>query len=376
MPSDPTGPAEWVAERMHRIDASGIRKIFDLAAGLQDKTDLSIGQPHFSTPEPIRRALIEAVEVGHNGYSPSAGIAPLREALQMHIEQSYGHADRQVLVTSGTSGGLVLALCTLVNPGDEVILFDPGFVSYRHLVTLAGGTSILVDTYPDFHVDVDRVADAITERTKAIVYNSPGNPTGAMDDPDTIDALARLAADRGVVLISDEIYSRFCYDQPFHSPAVANPSVLVIDGFSKSHSMTGWRLGFSHGPAEIIEQMIKLQQFTFVCAPHPVQHAGLAALDVDISHHVIDYRRKRDMLVERLEPHFRVGGGAGAFYLFLEPPGGQGTAFVHRAIERGLLIVPGHVFSTRDSHVRVSFAVDDDVLQAGADLLTELAQST
>ena len=374
--SDHPGPGGWIADRMHHIDASGIRRIFDLAAGLDQAVDLSIGQPHFSTPEPIRRALAHAVENGHNGYSPSPGIPPLREALQQRIDSQHGHHDRRVMVTSGTSGGLVLALCCLVEPGDEVILFDPGFMMYQHLVTLAGGTAVTVDTYPSFSVDVDRVAAAITDRTKVIVYNSPGNPTGAMDDPATIDALARLAENNNIALISDEIYSRFCYDQPFHSPASTNPATLVIDGFSKSHSMTGWRLGFAHGPEEIIEQMIKLQQFTFVCAPHPVQWAGMAALDVDIAEHVDDYRRKRDRLVERLSGHFEIGGGAGAFYLFLAPSGGNGTEFVHRAIERGLLIVPGSVFSSSDSHIRVSFAVDDPTLEAGADLLIELAQQS
>jgi len=370
---DPRGPGDWIADRMNHIDASGIRRIFDLAAGMDRTVDLSIGQPHFATPEPVRRALADAVEAGHNGYSPSPGIPPLLNSLQQQIDADHQHDDRRAMVTSGTSGGLVLALCSLVEPGDEVILFDPGFMMYRHLVTLAGGTSVTVDTYPDFAVDVDRVADAITDRTKAIVYNSPGNPTGAMDDPGTIDDLARLAARRNIVLISDEIYSRFCYDRPFHSPASANPQTLVIDGFSKSHSMTGWRLGFAHGPAVIIDQMIKLQQFTFVCAPHPVQWAGLAALDVDISEHVEDYRRKRDRLVERLSGHFGIGGGHGAFYLFLEPPGGNGTEFVERAIENGLLIIPGAVFSNRNSHIRVSFAVDDQTLEAGAELLIGLA---
>ncbi len=367
-------PGDWIADRMHLIDASGIRRIFDLAASIENKIDLSIGQPHFETPEPIRRALADAVEAGHNGYSPSPGIAPLRDALQQQVDNQYQHDDRQLMVTSGTSGGLVLALLCLVEPGDEVIVFDPGFMMYRHLVHLAGGTVVTVDTYPDFDVDVDRVAAAITNRTKAIVYNSPGNPTGAIDLPGTIDDLARLAERHDIVLISDEIYSRFCYDRPFHSPATTNPNTLVIDGFSKSHSMTGWRLGFAHGPASIIEQMIKLQQFTFVCAPHPVQWAGLAALDVDVSPHVEDYRNKRDRLVETLSGHFHIGGGAGAFYLFLEPPGGNGTRFVEQAIARGLLIVPGSVFSQHDSHIRVSFAVDDQTLDTGANLLVQLAQ--
>lgn len=362
----------WIADRMQQIEASGIRRIFDLAAGLDSSIDLSIGQPHFPTPAPVRAALTQAVEEGRNGYSPSPGILPLREALQKRIDRQFTHADRSVMVTSGTSGGLVLALCSLVNPGDEVILFDPCFVMYRHLVTLAGGTTRLVNTYPDFQIPVEQVREAINERTKVIICNSPANPTGAVASAAALEALAQLAAEHEIALISDEIYSRFCFDAPFVSPASFNERVLVVDGFSKSHSMTGWRLGFAHGPAELIEQMIKLQQFTFVCAPQPVQWAGLAALDVDIGDHIADYRRKRDYLVERLQDRYSITGGEGAFYLFLQTPTGSGTEFVTRAIEKNLLLIPGDIFSPQDTHFRISYAVDDDTLEQGAEILLEL----
>jgi aspartate aminotransferase/aminotransferase len=364
----------WIADRMRRMDASGIRKVFDLAAKMTDPINLSIGQPHFDTPEPIKQALYRAVAEGKNAYSQTQGIAPLIDRLQQSIDQEFGHADRKVFISSGTSGGLMLALCALVNPGDEVIVFDPWFVMYKHLTTLAGGKVVEIDTYPEFRIDIEKVRQAITPRTKAILVNSPGNPTGAVADESTMRALGLLAAEKNVALISDEIYRAFCYDAPFASPARWNEQTIVIDGFSKSHSMTGWRLGWVHGPAHVIQQMLKLQQFTFVCAPHPVQYAGLAALDHAIDDRVADYRRKRDLMVSRLRDSYRISGAQGAFYLFLEAPWGTGSQFVAEAIRNNLLIIPGNVFSPRDTHFRVSYAADDRTLDRGCEVLLRLAR--
>src|SRR6516165_1687538 len=322
----------WIADRMRRIDASGIRKVFDLAARMTDPINLSIGQPHFDTPEPIKQALVRAVAEGKNAYSQTQGIAPLLEKIQHAVDAQYGHADRKVFISSGTSGGLMLALSVLVNPGDEVIVFDPWFVMYSHLTTLAGGKVVEVNTYPDFRIDIDRVRAAITPRTKVILCNSPANPTGAVARPEELEALARLAQEKNVALISDEIYRVFCYDRPFVSPACWNDQTIVIDGFSKSHSMTGWRIGWAHGPEHVIQQMLKLQQFTFVCSPHPVQYAGLAAWDYDVSDRVAEYKAKRDYMVGELKNAFKIHGGEGAFYLFLKAPWGSGSEFVAEAI--------------------------------------------
>jgi aspartate aminotransferase/aminotransferase len=179
----------WIAERMHQIDASGIRKVFDLAAKMKDPINLSIGQPHFDTPEPIKRAMCDAVAAGRNAYSQTQGIAPLIEKLQARVDAEFGHRDRKLFLTSGTSGGLMLSLSVLVNPGDEVIFFDPYFVMYKHLVTLAGGKSVVIDTYPDFRIDLDKLRAAITPRTKAILFNSPCNPTGRVATTEEIRGL-------------------------------------------------------------------------------------------------------------------------------------------------------------------------------------------
>ena len=364
----------WIAARTCSFDSSGIRKVFDLARQLKDPINLSIGQPDFDVPERVRDELIQAVQTGKNGYALTQGMPVLRDKLQERIDDQYGHADRKVFVCSGTSGGLVLCLLSMVDPGDEVILFDPYFVMYEPLTQLVGGKPVLIDTYPDFRIDLNRVESAITSRTKLIVLNSPANPTGVTATPDEIRGLAELAARHDVALVSDEIYREFCYDAPFDSPARYNERTLVIDGFSKSHAMTGWRLGFVHGPSDVIDTMIKLQQYTFVCAPQPAQWAGAVALDVDISEHIAAYRRKRDLLLAGLAEDFDVVAPGGAFYAFPRSPWGSGSEFVARAIENNLLVIPGNIFSRHDTHFRISYAADDRVIERGVEVLRHLAR--
>jgi aspartate aminotransferase/aminotransferase len=364
----------WIAKRTQSFDASGIRKVFDLGAKMTDPIDLSIGQPDFDVPEEVRRAAIHAIQSGRNGYALSQGMPVLREKLQQRIQQQYGHDDRQVFVTCGTSGGLVLAMLALLDPGDEVIVFDPCFVIYDSMAAVVGGKVVYVDTYPDFRIDLDRVADAITPGTKLIIFNSPANPTGVVAGREEVRGLARLAAERDVVLLSDEIYRDFCYNEPLVSPAEYNPQVLVVDGFSKSHAVPGWRLGFAHGPAAIIGEMIKLQQYSFVCAPQPAQWAGAVAMDVDVSEHIEAYRGKRDMLLAGLADDYEVVHPGGAFYVFPKLPWGTGMEFVARAIDHNLLIIPGNIFSRRDTHFRISYAAADAVIERGIEVLKKLAR--
>lgn len=365
----------WIADRMRMIDASGIRRAFDMAKAMKDPINLSIGLPDFDVAEPIKAAAIEAIEEGFNAYTVTQGIPELRGRLQQDIDRQFGHADRQVLITSGTSGAFLLALSCVINPGDEVILFDPYFVMYRHLVTLAGGTSVLIDTYPDFRIDPEKVAAAITPRTKCLLVNSPANPTGVVASAEEMRALAELCKRKNILMISDEVYRAFCYDHPFATPATWNDDVLVVDGFSKSHAMTGWRLGYAHGPARLIQEMAKLQQFSYICAPSIVQRAGAAAIDVDLTPQVDAYRKKRDKVVAALSADYEFPHPDGAFYVFLRAPWGTGSEFVAEAIRHNLLIIPGSVFSRRDTHFRISYAVDDRILDRGLGVLRELAQS-
>lgn len=362
-----------IADRMKGITISGIRRIFELAKHLTDVVDLSIGQPHFDVPDSIKRAAKQAIDAGKNGYTVTQGIPALRDRLGEMLRQKYSHPDRTVMITSGTSGGLVLALMSLVNPGDEVIAFDPYFVMYPNLVTLCGGRLVTVDTYPDFQIDLARLEAAFTPRTKAVIINSPANPTGVVISPERLRGVAELCRRRDVVLISDEIYHAFCYDSSFHSPAEFDDAVLVVDGFGKTYGMTGWRMGFAHGPKWLIDQMSVLQQFTFVCAPSIAQEATLAALDFDVSPIIEDYRRKRDRICDGLSGRYNFVRPAGAFYVFVRSPRGSATEFVEEAIRQNLLVIPGSTFSRRDTHFRISFAAADATIERGIDVLNRLA---
>ena len=360
---------------MRSIEVSGIRKVFDLAAHLKDPVNLSIGQPDFDVPEAVRKAAHQAIDQRKNGYTVTQGIAELRAKLQADIRKHYsGHKDREVFITSGTSGGLVLTLLCTINAGDEVIIFDPYFVMYPHFITLAGGKAVVIDTYPDFQIDVNKVKAAITPRTKAIIVNSPSNPTGVVYSRETLRDVAVLCREKNIVLVSDEVYRAFCYDEPFASPAEFNEDVVVVDGFSKAYGMTGWRLGFCHGPRRLMEEMIKLQQFTYVCAPSIVQHAGVAALDVDVSPYVADYKQKRDRIVDGLKDRFEIARPGGAFYVFPRAPWGTGSSFVAEAIRNNLLIIPGITFSKADTHFRISYAASDKTLNRGIEILNQLAR--
>lgn len=364
----------WLADRIASFDSSGIRRVFDLAAKMANPINLSIGQPDFAVPDEIKEAAIAAIRADKNGYSVTQGVPQLRDTLQARVDAELNQSDRRVLVTSGTSGALMLAILGLVNPGDEVILFEPYFVMYPTLVSLVGGVPVYVDTYPDFRIDVERVAAAITPRTKLILLNSPGNPTGAVAGEAEVRALAELAAKHNIALISDEIYREFCYDAPFTSPTRWNDQSIVIDGFSKTYGVTGWRLGFVHGPSAIIDKFTMLQQYTFVCAPHPLQFAAVAALDIDMSSYVNAYRRRRDMVVDGLSAAgYEVTKPGGAFYVFPKAPGREsGGQFVGRAIGEELLIIPGSIFSRRDTHFRISYAASEKMIDRGLAVLRKL----
>lgn len=365
----------WIAQRTQHVDSSGIRKVFDLAAQLKNPINLSIGQPDFPVPEPIKQAAVDAINSDKNGYSLTQGVPALRERLQAEVDAQYGHDDRRVLVTSGTSGALVLSLLAMVNPGDEVICFDPYFVMYPALTGMVGGKIVPVDTYPDFHIDLAKVEAAITPRTKLILFNSPANPTGALASEEEARGLAELAAKHNIAIVSDEIYRRFCYDAPLASPARFNDQTIVVDGFSKTYGVTGWRLGFVHGPSAIIDKMTMLQQYTYVCAPQPLQWATLAALDVDMTPYVDTYRERRNLLLDGLrDTGYEVAQPGGAFYVFPKAPWGTGSEFVAKAIENELLIIPGNIFSARDSHFRISYAATVETIERGLDVLRKLVK--
>lgn len=344
---------------------------------MKDPVNFSIGQPDFDVPEPLKEEAIKAIAAGGNKYSQTAGDTVLKEKIAGLVQEEFGWDKPAVLVTSGVSGGLLLAFMALVNPGDEVIIPDPYFVMYKHLVNMLGGKCVFVDSYPTFQLTMEKISRAITSKTKMIIVNSPCNPTGVVYSEEQIKALAEIAAEKDVLVITDEIYDKFCYEGT--CPSIANyyKKILLLRGFSKSYAMAGWRLGFAAADEslkDVIEQMTKIQQYTFVCAPSPFQKAAIAALDYDVSDLVAAYRKKRDLIYEGLKDKFEMVKPGGAFYAFVKAPAGGATKFVEKAIANNVLIIPGNVFSEKDTHFRISYATSDEKIEQGIEILRRLAR--
>jgi len=365
-----------ISKRMNKIDSSGIRKVFNLAAQLEKPINLSIGQPDFDVPQEIKQVAINAINAGFNKYTQTEGILELRERVSQKLKEknNINVSAEDVLITSGVSGGLFLAFYALLDRQDEAIIFDPYFTMYKHLINFIDAIPKYINTYPDFSLNIDQVKNAITEKTKVIVINSPANPTGKTYSQKELESLANLAKENDLVVISDEVYEEFMYDEKPFSIGSIYDKTITLNGFSKTYAMTGWRLGYAAGPGEILQEMSKLQQYSFVCAPSFAQLAGIKALECDVSEYICQYRKKRDLVYEGLKDHFQVEKPGGSFYIFPQVEGITATAFVEKAIEKGVLIIPGNVFSEQDTHFRLSFTASNETLEKGIEVLIELAK--
>lgn len=389
-----------LAARADAVQESVIRKVFEGARDIQNPINLSIGQPDFPVPEPIKQAAAKAILDNLNGYAPNRGIDPLLRRTARHLKEDVGWdvsplprgepGQAGLMITQGTSGALVCAAMAMLDPGDEIIIPDPYFVLYPRLGEMTGGLAVPCDTYPDFRMTAARVERLITPRTKAVLLCSPGNPCGVVSTEQECRDLLELCRRKNVLLISDEIYDEFTFPESRTSPrpgtgAMVCPSparlpgaqedVLLIRGFGKTLGCTGWRLGYVAGPAPLIDKMVKMQQHIYICAPTPLQYGAVEAFDVDLAGLIERFRRRRDMVHERLSSVTEVPYPGGAFYAFAAVPPRMGltaTQFMERARARRVLVVPGYAFSARDTHFRISYAVKDEILAEGLDILVGL----
>ncbi|MDX2147757.1 MAG: pyridoxal phosphate-dependent aminotransferase [Planctomycetota bacterium] len=385
-----------ISARSAAINGSGIRRVFDEAARATNPVRLYIGQPDFPVDDRIKRAACEAIRDDINGYSPTQGVKPLLDRVQSHLRWDLGWScgpglATDLAVVSGTSAALFLACMALLNPDDELILPDPYFVAYPHMVELCGGKPVLCDTYPDFRLTAARVEPLLTPRTKAVLVCSPGNPSGVVSSRQELADLVDLCRSRNIVLISDEIYDEFTFPEFRTDPAAGDSKVmrcpsaarlpgasectLLVRGFGKTYGVTGWRLGYIAGPTRLVSEIRKLQQYTYVCPPTPLQLGVVAAFDVDMNAHIGAYQARRDLVLRMLTPHTEVATPGGAFYAFVRVPdrlGIGGEGFYKRARERNVFIVPGHAFSERDTHFRLSYATTKRDLDEGLPILAEL----
>jgi aminotransferase len=359
----------------HTITAcppSGIRRFFDIAAEMDDVISLGVGEPDFVTPWRVREAGIYALERGYTTYTSNAGLPRLRELICADLAARYG-ADydpgAECLITTGVSEGLDLALRVLLNPGDEVIIPEPCYVAYEPCVRFAGGIPVPVPTrWEDgFAIDTELVRAAITERTTAVLIGSPANPTGAVQPRAALQALAGLAEEHDLYLVSDEIYDRLTYTGTHTCLGTlpgARDRTVLLGGFSKAHAMTGWRVGWICAPAPVAELCVRVHQYTMLCAPHVSQMAAVEALenaDDDVAEMVADYDRRRRVFVKGLrEIGLDCPEPGGAFYAFpsIRSSGLDSAAFAERLLhEQRVAVVPGDVFGpSGEGHVRCSYA--------------------
>lgn len=361
------------------VPFSGIRRFFDIAASMQDVVSLGVGEPDFVTPWSVREAAIYSLERGQTTYTSNYGLLELRREISRYLNKRYKveyNPEGEILVTVGVSEGLDLAMRVLLNPGDEVLIPEPCYVSYRPCVALAGGVPVGVETHSDakFAVSAEQLKAACTERTKAILLGYPSNPTGAVLSREQIVEIINFARERGLYVISDEIYDRLTYEG-IHTCVASVPGAreitILLNGFSKAHAMTGWRIAYACAPEHILKMMMKIHSYTMLCAPITGQIAAVEALkhaEREVEEMVAHYRQRRRLIVDGLNKlgltcHMPLG----AFYAFpsIESTGLTAEQFAERLLlEERVAVVPGTAFGAGgERHIRCSYATSVDKLE-------------
>ena len=369
--------------KVERIPASGIRRFFDLVSGVEGVISLGVGEPDFVTPERFREAAIRSIKEGRTKYTSNYGIQPLRQAISEHTARLRGvtyEPEGEILVTVGVSEAVDLALRATLNEGDEVIIADPSYVAYVPGIVLAGGVPVPVATVEehDFRLRPEDVARAITPRTRAILLGFPNNPTGGVLTEDDLRGLARLADEHDLLVYADEIYDRLVYGGE-HRSIITLPGMrertVYLAGFSKSYAMTGWRVGYACAPAEVIEQMMKIHQYTVMCVPTAAQYAALEALrtgEDEVRRMVGEYDRRRKVMWRRFnEMGLQCFEPRGAFYCFpnITSTGMTDDEFAERLlVEEKVVTVPGNAFGERGrGHVRACYATSLEKIEEACD---------
>lgn len=383
-----------IASHVAAIPKSGIRKFFDLVAQSRDIISLGVGEPDFDTPWHVSRAAQVALEDGMTHYTSNLGTMELRESICRYLERRFDASfdpRSEVLATVGVSEAIDLAIRALCSPGDEVIYHEPCFVSYRATILLAHAVPVSVATTFEnaFELELDSLEKSVTPRTKALLLNFPCNPTGASLERGKMLEILRFCEKHDIILLADEVYSELSYDQDasdgklcsFASFPEYHDRVVLLNGFSKSWAMTGFRLGYACGPEDIISAMMKIHQYSIMSAPTLSQFAGAEAMnhgDNDVSRMRSEYRRRRDFLVPALnEIGFQTLMPKGAFYVFsdISSSGMNGEDFAMKLLkEQKVAVVPGSAFGAGvDNFVRLSYATSLDKIKIALERMKELA---
>lgn len=384
----------YLNARVAAVPPSGIRRFFDLAATMKDTISLGVGEPDFITPYHIRNAAINSIVDGETQYTPNRGLLALREEISGYLQKRYQityDPQKEILVTVGASESIDVALRALISDGDEVLVPEPSYVSYSPSVIFAGGTPVGVETREDtdFRLSAQRVREAITPRTKALILPYPNNPTGAVMGREELEELAQVVRERELLIISDEIYSELTYGGEhvsFASLPGMWPYTLTINGFSKSFAMTGWRVGYICGPGELISVMNKIHQYGILCAPRQGQAAALEALRSgrengyeDVMQMRESYNRRRRLMVDGLRKMgLHCFEPRGAFYVFpsIQSTGLSSETFCERLLqEKRVACVPGTAFGPcGEGYIRCSYATAVDKLNVALERMADFIQ--
>ena len=349
----------FTSQRVNQISPSGIRRFFDLLASIEGVISLGVGEPDFATPWHIREAAIHSLEEGYTMYTSNSGMLELRQELSRYLKDSYGlvyKPDNELLITVGVSEALDLAMRAILNPGDEVIMPDPCYVSYSPCVTLAGGIPVMVPTNQvnNFEISAADIEARVTSKTKAILIGYPANPTGTVMSKEKLLQIAEVARRHHLLVISDEIYAKLVYGVE-HTCMASLPEMkantILLGGFSKAYAMTGWRIGYAAAPREIIASMTKIHQYTMMCAPTMAQVAAIEALragEDSVAEMAEDYNRRRLVMVKGLNDiGLTCFEPKGAFYAFpsIKGTGMTSEEFAERLLtEEKVAVVPGSAF--------------------------------
>ena len=374
-----------ISESTKLIQPSKIRKMFNKALEYDQVLSFTLGEPDFTASENVVEAGCRAIREGQTKYSANAGLLTLREAISSYLKRTEGleyDPVSQIVVTPGAMGALYLALKTILNPGDEVIVSEPCWTNYIQQIQMCGGTAVSVQTDPKrgFDLDVEAIRSAVTDRTRAIILNSPCNPTGAVASREALDALAQVAKEFDLAVLADEVYKHILFDGAEYTSLASLPDMvertLVIDSLSKTYAMTGWRVGFAAGPAEVISQMTKLQENTSACASTPWQWAAIEALNgpqTHLAHMREQYRIRRDYVMDQIAsiPGLSCSKPQGTFYAFLDirQSGLDSETFAMRLLEEEqVVLVPGTAFGEfGEGYIRLSYAASMESLEQGFD---------
>ncbi|MED4455266.1 aminotransferase [Metabacillus fastidiosus] len=371
--------SHYLSNTAKNLKPSGIRKFFDLAAGMEGVISLGVGEPDFVTSWNVREACIQSLEQGYTSYTGNAGLIELREEISYYLQKitnQYYNPKSQLLVTVGASQALDIALRAIINPGDEVLIIDPSFVSYAALVDLAGGVPVMVRTKgeEEFKLQPEALEAAITDKTKAIIICSPSNPTGTVLRKEELERLAVIIEKHDLLVISDEIYSELTYDEEYTSFASIEgmtDRTILISGFSKAFAMTGWRLGYVAANEEFLQAMLKIHQYSMLCAPTMAQYAAIEALKNgfdDVAHMKKSYRQRRNLVVSALnDMGLTCHTPGGAFYVFpsIRKTNLTSEQFAEQLLlEEKVAVVPGSVFGeSGEGYIRCSYASSLEQLQ-------------